>query len=96
MTFTKYTQKHIKSFVHYSSYVDCIHHYSDRAATLIDLCHKNDLGNVVHTKVTKAAVDLLKARMISTLVLLISKSDNKAECVVAIDANEVIVVGVLL
>ena len=34
--------------------------------------------------------------MISALVLLISKSDNKAEIVVAIDANEVIDVGVLL
>ena len=34
--------------------------------------------------------------MIFALVLLISKSDNKAEFVVAIDANEVIAVGVLL
>jgi hypothetical protein len=34
--------------------------------------------------------------MVSALVLLISKSDNKAECVVAFDANEVIDVGVLL
>jgi hypothetical protein len=34
--------------------------------------------------------------MISALVLLISKSDNKAEYAVAINANEVIVVGVLL
>ena len=34
--------------------------------------------------------------MISALVLLISKSDNKAECVVAIEANEVVAVGVLL
>jgi hypothetical protein len=46
--------------------------------------------------VTKATVEFPKARMISALVLLISKSDNKAECIVAIDANEVIVVGVLL
>ena len=72
------------------------HHYFDGAATLIDLCHKNVLGNVVHTKVSKAAVEFLKARMISTLVLLIFKSDNKAECVVAIDTSEVISVGVLL
>jgi hypothetical protein len=34
--------------------------------------------------------------MISALVLLIPKSDNKAECVVAIDANKIDVVGVLL
>ncbi len=76
--------------------MDCIHHYSDGAATLTNMCHKNVLGNVVYTKVTKAAVEFLKARMISPLALLISKSDNKAEGVVAIDANGVIVVGVLL
>ncbi len=76
--------------------MDCIHHYSDGAATLTNLCHKNVIGNVVHTNVTKVAVEFLKARMISALVLLISKSDNKAEYVVPIDANEVIVVGVLL
>ena len=43
------------------------------------MCHKNVLGNVVHTKVTKVAVELYKAQMISALVLLILKSDNKAE-----------------
>jgi hypothetical protein len=46
------TQKRIKYFVRYSYYVDCIPHYSDGAATLTNLCHKNVLGNVVHTKVT--------------------------------------------
>ncbi len=76
--------------------MDCIHHYFDGAATVTNLCHKNVLGNAVYTKVTKAAVEFLKARMISALVLLISKTDNRAECVVAIDANEVIAVGVLL
>ena len=60
------------------------------------LCHKNVLDNVVHTKVTEAAFEFLKARMISALVLLISKSNNRAECVVAIDANVVFAVGVLL
>jgi len=34
--------------------------------------------------------------MISALVLLILKSENKAECVVAIDANKVVIIGVLL
>jgi hypothetical protein len=34
--------------------------------------------------------------MISALVLLIFSSDNKVESVVAIDANEILVVGVLL
>ena len=52
--------------------------------------------NVVHTKVTKATIGFYKARMIFALVLLILKSDNKAECVVAIDANEIVVVEVLL
>ena len=51
------------------------------------MCHKNVLGNVVHSRVTKAAVESLKARINSTLVFLIPKSDNEAECVVAIDAS---------
>jgi multisubunit Na+/H+ antiporter MnhF subunit len=34
--------------------------------------------------------------MISALVFLILKSNNKAERIVAIDANEIVVVGVLL
>ena len=76
--------------------MDCIRHYSDGAATLTNLCHKNVLDIVVHTKATKSAVEFLKAQMISALVLLISKSDNKAECVFTFDANEFIVVRVLL
>ena len=67
-----------------------------QATALTDLCHANVLGNAVYTKVTKVAVEFRKARMISALVLLIPKSDNKAECVVAIDANENVVVEVLL
>jgi hypothetical protein len=63
----------MKSFAHYPYYVDCIHHYIDGAATPTNLCHKNVLGNVIHAKVTKAAVEFFKARMISALVLLISK-----------------------
>ncbi len=59
--------------------------------TLTDLCHTNGLGNVVHTK-----VEFYKAQMISVLVLLILKSDNKAECVVTIIANEIVIVVVLL
>jgi hypothetical protein len=50
----------------------------------------------VHTNVTKAAVEFYKARIISALVFLILKSDKKAECVVAIVANEIVVVEVLL
>jgi len=60
------------------------------------LCLTNVLGNVVHIEGTKLAVEFYKAQMISELVLLILKSDNKAECVVAIIANEVVVVEVLL
>ena len=50
----------------------------------------------MHTKVTKAAVESYKAQMISALVLLILKSDNNADCVVAIIVNKIIVVEVLL
>ncbi len=60
------------------------------------MCHKNILGNVAHTKVTKDAVEFLKARMISARALMIPKSDNKAEFIVAIEANEIVVVWVLL
>ncbi len=60
------------------------------------MCQTNVLGNVVHTKVTKAAVEILKARMIFALVFLIRKSDNKAERIVAIDANEIVVAELLL
>ncbi len=69
------------------SYGNYIYHYSDRAATLSDLCHTNVLGNVVHTKVIKATVEFHKARKIFALVVLFPKSNYKAECVVAIDAN---------
>ena len=55
------------------------------------MCFTNVLGNVVRTKVKKAAHELTTGRMISTLVFLILKSDNNAECVVAIDANEIVV-----
>jgi hypothetical protein len=34
--------------------------------------------------------------MISALVIMILKSDNKAECIAAIDANEIVVVELLL
>ena len=77
-------------------YGNCIYHYSDGAASLTDLCHTNVIGNIVHIKVTKVAVEFYKAQMIFVLVLLILKSDNKAECVVAIIANEIVVVDVLL
>ena len=58
--------------------------------------HKIVLGNVVHTKVAKDVIEFPKARIISALVFLILKSDNKAERIVAIDATEIVVVGVSL
>ncbi len=48
---------------------------------------KNIIGNVIHNKFTNAAVEFHKTRIISALALPIPKSDSKAECVVAIDAN---------
>ena len=54
------------------------------------------LGNGVHTKVTKVPLNFYKPRMISALVLLGLKSNNKAECVDAIIAKEIVVVEVLL
>ena len=60
------------------------------------MCLANDLGNVVHTKVTKVAVEFHKAQMISALVLLILTSNNNAECVAAIVSNEIVVVEVFL
>ena len=60
------------------------------------MCLTNTLGNVVHTKVATVAVGFRKARMISAMGLLILTSDNKAEYVFAIVANEIVVVEVLL
>ena len=60
------------------------------------MCHKDVLVNVVHTKVTKAAVEFPKARIIFALVFLIPKLDYEAECVVEIDANKVLIVGLLI
>ena len=69
------TQKQIKSFVQFSSYYGkFIHHFSDCAAPLIDMCRKNLPGNVVHTEATKVAFETLKDRMISAPVLLIPKA----------------------
>ena len=86
----------MKSFEHIFSYGNCIYHYFDFAAALTDLCHQNVLGNIVHTKVTKVAIQIHKARMISALALLILKSEKKANYVVAIVANEIVVVEVFL
>jgi hypothetical protein len=90
------TQKQIESFVQICSYYGgFIHHFSDCAASLTDMCSKNLPGNVVHTEATKAAFETLKARMIFALVLLIPKIGHDVELVVATDASKVGIVGVL-
>jgi hypothetical protein len=65
-------------------------------APLTDLCRKSLPGRVVHSVTTRAAFEILKARMISALVLLISKTGHEAEFVVATDASKVGIAGVLL
>ena len=91
------TQKQIKSFVQFCSYYGkFIHHFSDCAAPLTNACHKNLLGNVVHTETTKAAFETLKFRMFFAPVLLIPKMGHEAEFVVATDASEVGIAGVNL
>ncbi len=91
------TQKQVKSFVQFCFYYGkFIHHFSDCAAPLIDMCRKNLPGNVVHTERTKAAFETLKSRMISAPILLIPTMGHEAEFVVAIDASKVGVAGVLV
>jgi len=73
-----------------------INRFFDGATALTDSCRKSVPGNVVHAKVTKVAVQFLKARVISALDLLIHKSGHEAEYIVAIDANKIGIVGILL
>ena len=84
------------SLLYNLSYGNYIYHFPDCVAALANLCHKNVLGNVVHTQVTKASVEFYKARMLFALVFLILKSDSKAKRIVAIHATKIVVVGVLL
>jgi hypothetical protein len=91
------TRKPNKYFVHFCSYYGpFIHHVSGCVAALTNLCHKNLPRNVVHAEVTKVAFKFLRARILSALDLLISGSGYEAECLVAIDANNVGIVGVRL
>ena len=88
----------VKSFVAFCSsfHRKFIRHFADCSAPLTDLCRKSLPGRVVHSDTTKVAFETLKERMISTLVLLISKSGQDAEFVVATDASKVGIAGVLL
>ena len=91
------TQKKIKSFVQFCSYHGkIIHHFSDCAAPLTNMCRKNLQGNVVHTETTKAAFETLKFHMISVPVLLIPNMEHEAEFVVATNASKVGIDGMLL
>ena len=61
-----------------------------------DLCRKLLPGRVVHSDTVRDVFETLMARMISAHMLLISKSSQEAEFVVASDASKVGIVGVLL
>jgi hypothetical protein len=60
------------------------------------MCRKNLPSNVVHTKATKATFETLKARTISSSVLLIPKMGHEAEFFVATDASKVGIAWLLL
>jgi hypothetical protein len=91
------TQKQVKSFVAFCSfYRKFIHHFADCSAPLTDLCRKSLPGRVAHSDATRTAFETLKARMISAHVLLIPKSGQEAEFIVATDASKVGIAGVLL
>ena len=63
---------------------------------MTDLCRKSLPRRVVHSDTTTAAFETLKARIIFAPVLLIPKSGQEAEFVVATDAGKVGIAGVLL
>ncbi len=91
------TQKHVKSFVAFCSfYRKNIHHFEDCSAPLTDLCRKSLPGRVEYSDTTRVAFETLKARTISGHVLLIPKSGQEAEFIVATDTSKVGIAGVLL
>jgi len=66
------------------------------SAPFTDLCRKSLPGRVVHSDTTRADFETIKARMISTLALLIPIFDHDAEFVVATDTTKVGIAKVLL
>ena len=91
------TQKQIKYCVALCSfYRKFIHHFADCSASLTGLCRKSLPGRAVHSDTTRAAFETLKARMISGHVLLIPKSGQTADFIVAADASKAGIEGVLL
>ena len=91
------TQKQAKSFVAFCSFCrKCIRHFTNCSVPLTDLCRKSLPGRVVQSDTIKAAFDTLKARMISTHVLLIPKFGREAEFVIATGASKVGISEILL
>ena len=89
-------QKHVKSFVAFCSfYRTSIHHFADCSAPLTDLCREIVTRASSTFGYYKAAFKTLKARKISSPVLLIPKSCQEAEFVVAKDAIKVGIAWVL-
>ena len=80
-------------FLTICSYGNCNHHYSDFAAALIDLCHKNVFGNVVHTKVSKTAVEYLKARMNSALVFFFLNQMTRQNALLELMQTKLLLLG---
>jgi hypothetical protein len=68
----------------------------DCDAPLTNICRKNIHDNVVHTEANKAAFETLKSRMISALAFLIPNEVHDAIFLVATDASNVGITGMLL
>jgi len=79
-----------------SFYRKYIHHFADCSAPLTDVCRKSLPVRELHSNTTIAAFEILKARMISAIVLLIPKFGQEEGFVVATDASKVGIARVLL
>jgi hypothetical protein len=80
----------------FSYYGKFINQFSDCAAPLTSLCHRNLPNNVFHVEATKASFENLTARMISAPQLLIPKTCHDDEFVVTTDTSKVGIAGMLL
>jgi len=85
------------SFVAFCSfYRKFIPHFAYCSAPLTDLFRKLLPGRVVHSDTTRATFETLKARITFAPMLLIPKSGQEAEFIVATYASKVGIAGVLL
>ena len=90
-------QREVKSFTAFVSfYRKFIHHFADLSAPLTDMCRKGMPKDVVWTDEAVAAFEGLKARMIGAPVLQLPDVGPHATFVVATDASDVGLGGVLL